>query len=57
MPAFAQQAGGMLTDAQSTHVSGIRRAGLSREFSARRASGHATKAQGDPKHGETVFTI
>src|SRR5882762_4842844 len=59
MPAFAQQAGGMLTDAQvDIIVSGIRsrwaKPGI---LGQAKPPAHATNAQGDPKHGETVFTI
>lgn len=57
MPAFAQQAGGMLTDGQiDIIVSGIRsrwaKPGILGQV---KPPAYATQAQGDPKHGETVF--
>jgi cytochrome c oxidase cbb3-type subunit 3 len=59
MPAFAQQAGGMLTDAQvDIIVSGIRarwaKPGI---LGQAKPPAYATQAPGDPKHGETVFSI
>lgn len=59
MPAFAQQAGGMLTDAQiDIIVSGIRarwaKAGI---LGQAKPPAYATQAPGDPKHGETVFSV
>jgi mono/diheme cytochrome c family protein len=57
MPAFAQQAGGLLTDAQiDIIVSGIRarwaKPGI---LGQAKPPAYATQTQGDPKHGETVF--
>jgi mono/diheme cytochrome c family protein len=59
MPAFAQQAGGMLTDAQiDIIVSGIRerwaKAGI---LGQAKPPAYAMQAPGDPKHGETVFSV
>jgi mono/diheme cytochrome c family protein len=59
MPAFAQQAGGMLTDAQiDIIVSGIRsRWAKPAVLGQAKPPAYATKAQGDPKHGEIVFGV
>src|SRR5229473_6696735 len=64
MPAFAQQAGGLLTDAQvDIIVSGIRARwakpgilGLAKP-PAYATQTTATQTPGDPKHGETVFGV
>jgi cytochrome c oxidase cbb3-type subunit III len=59
MPAFAQQAGGMLTDAQiDIIISGIRarwaKPGI---LGQAKPPAYATQAPGNPKHGETVFSV
>jgi cytochrome c oxidase cbb3-type subunit 3 len=59
MPAFAQQAGGMLTDAQiDIIVSGVRarwaKPGI---LGQPKPPAYTTQASGDPKHGETVFSL
>ena len=59
MPAFAQSAGGLLTDAQvDIIVSGIRaRWAKPGVLGQATPPAYATKTPGDPKHGETVFGV
>jgi cytochrome c oxidase cbb3-type subunit 3 len=59
MPAFAQQAGGLLTDAQvDIIVKGIRARWAKPDILGQaKPPPYATQAQGDPKHGENVFMV
>jgi mono/diheme cytochrome c family protein len=59
MPAFAQQAGGLLTDTQiDIIVKGIRARWAKPDILGQaKPPAYATQAQGDPKHGENVFMV
>jgi cytochrome c oxidase cbb3-type subunit 3 len=59
MPAFAQQAGGLLTDAQiDIIVNGMRARWAKPDILGQaKPPPYATQAQGDPKHGENVFMV
>jgi cytochrome c oxidase cbb3-type subunit 3 len=59
MPAFAQQAGGMLTDAQINIIVGGIRARWAKPgiLGQAKPPAYATQAQGDLQHGETVVSV